>query len=130
MILDSRSIDNVASREMVNKLNLQKIPHPCPCKASWLTKEKQTLVNEQVWVEFTIGEYVYNILFDVTDMGACHLLLGRPWQYDVKAKNDGETNVYTITKGGINYTMNLLPYDGKVDDVVSNVALVGEKEFM
>ena len=109
---------------------MKKLPHSFPYKASWLTKEKQTLVNEQVWVEFTIGEYVDKILCDVTDMNACHCLLGRPWQYDVKAKYDEETNVYTITKGGINYTMNPLPNDGKVDHVVSNVALVGEKQFM
>ena len=70
------------------------------------------------------------ILCDVIDMDACHLLLGRPWKYDVKFKHDGETNVYTITKGGIKYTMNPLPDDGKLDHVVSSVALVGEKEFM
>ena len=63
-------------------------------------------------------------------MDACHLLLGRPWQYDVQDKHDGETNVYTITKGGINYTMNPLPDDGKLNHVVSSVTMVGEKEFM
>ena len=77
LIVDSRSTDNIASREMVDKLKLQKIPHPYPYKASWLTREKKTLVNEQVWVEFTLGEYVDEILCDVIDMDACHLLLGR-----------------------------------------------------
>ena len=122
MIVDSRSTDNIASREMVNKLNFQKIPHPCPYKESWVAKEKKTLVNGKVWVEFALGEYVDKILFDVIDMDAFHLLPRRPWQYDVKAKHDGETNVYTITKGGINYTMNPLLDDGKLDHVVSNVA--------
>ena len=70
------------------------------------------------------------ILCDVTDMDACHLLLRRPWQYDVKSKHDGETNVYTITKVGIKYTMNCLPDDGKLEHVVSSVALVGEKDTL
>ena len=83
-----------------------------------------------MWVEFTLGEYVDKILCDVTDMDACHILLGRPWHYDVKSKHDGETNVYTITKGGIKYTMNPLPDDGKLEHVVTSVSLVGEKVFM
>ena len=130
VIVDSGSTDNIASREMVNKLKLQTIPHPYPYKASWLTKDKHTLVNEQVWVEFQLGEYVDKILCDVTEMDACHLLLGRPWQYDVNAKHDGHTNVYSIMKNGVNYVMNPLPDDGKNDHVVSNITLLGEKEFL
>ena len=33
-------------------------------------------------------------------MDACHLLFGRPWQYDLKAHHDGVKNTYTITKSG------------------------------
>ena len=130
MIVDLGSTDNIASKEMVDKLKLTKIPHPCPYKASWLTKDKQTLVNEQVWVEFTLGEYSDKVLCDVTEMDACHLLLGRPWQFDVKSRHDGETNIYTITKGGVKYTMRPFPDDSKSDHIVSSVALVGEKEFL
>ena len=128
VIVDFGSSDNVASREMVDKLKLVTNPHPYPYKVSWLKKEKQTLINEQVWVEFKIGEYKDKVLCDVVEMDACHLLLSRPWQYDVCAKHDGKTNVYTITKDGVEYNMPHLLDDGK--PATNGVMLVGEKEFM
>ena len=64
----------------------------------------------------------------MAEMDACHLILGRPWQYDVCAKHDGKTNIYTITKDGIEYTMPPFPDDG--NPVTNGVMLVGEKEFM
>ena len=56
------------------------------------------------------------------------MLLGRPWQYDVCAKHDGKSNIYTITKDGVEYTMPPLPDDGKT--TTHGVMLVGEKEFI
>ena len=79
VIVDSGSSDNVASKEMVDKLKLITRPHPYPYKVSWLKKDKKTLINEQVWVEFKIGEYNDRVLCDVAEMDACHFLLGRPW---------------------------------------------------
>ena len=32
-------------------------------------------------------------------MDACHILLGRPWQFDRFVKFDGRTNVYIVKKG-------------------------------
>ena len=44
------------------------------------------------------------------------------------AKNDGKTNVYTINKDGVEYTMPPLLDDG--NPTTNGVILVGEKEFM
>ncbi|XP_057830594.2 uncharacterized protein LOC131041494 [Cryptomeria japonica] len=63
-------------------------------------------------------------------MDACHLLLGRPWQYGTSAQHDGKRNVYHIKKNGENLTMTSLPDDGKEKTSTSSVMLVGEKEFM
>ena len=46
LIVDFGSTDNLASRELVDKLKLQRIPHTTPYKAYWLTKDRQTLVDE------------------------------------------------------------------------------------
>ena len=78
VIVDSISTDNIASIEMVEKLGLKKLPHPNPYKVSWLNKEKQVIVNEQIHVQFQIGEYKDKIVYDVAKMDACHLLLVRP----------------------------------------------------
>ena len=40
------------------------------------------------------------MLCDVLDMSACHILLGRPWQYDKRVKHDGFTNIYTLRHEG------------------------------
>lgn len=37
IFIDSGSTKNMVSSEMVNKLNLQKIPHEFPYKVSWLS---------------------------------------------------------------------------------------------
>ena len=57
VIFYSSSTDNLASKEMVDKLGLQTIPHPYPYRVSWLNKEQHVLISEQVWVYFQIGEY-------------------------------------------------------------------------
>lgn len=36
VIMDSGSTDNLVSEEMVEKLGLKRLKHPCPYKVSWL----------------------------------------------------------------------------------------------
>lgn len=46
-------------------------------------------------VPFSIGRwYKDEVVCDVLEMDACHILLGRPWQYDVNATHHGKDNVY------------------------------------
>ena len=81
MVIDSGSIDNLVSTEMVEKLSWKKTKHPVPYKVSWLHKGHQILVSEQCEVDFQIGPYNNNILCDFMPMDVCHILLGRPWQF-------------------------------------------------
>lgn len=46
VIIDSGSIDNVLSEQVVQNLGLTKIPHMCPYRVTWLNKGKNILVNE------------------------------------------------------------------------------------
>ena len=46
----------------------------------------ETLVTQKCCVTFSTSKYyVDEVVFDVVEMDACHLILGRPWQYDVDA---------------------------------------------
>jgi hypothetical protein len=54
-------------------------------------------VTRQVLVALSIGKYEDEVLCDVVPMHACHLLLGRPWQYDRRVTHDGFTNRYSFT---------------------------------
>lgn len=44
-------------------------------------------------------------------MDACHLLLGRPWQFDRKVFHDGYKNTYTFVKDGVNVILGPSKYD-------------------
>ena len=93
MVIDSDSIDNLVSKEMVENLGLKRKKHPTPYKGSWLHKGHQLLVNEQCNVDFQIGTYKDEILCDIIPMDVCHILLGRPWKYDEKVVHDGKRHM-------------------------------------
>jgi len=52
-------------------------------------------------------------------MVACHLLLGRPWQYDRKIVYDGVKNTFLLEKNGKHILMTPLK-EGKGEDSTSN----------
>ncbi|XP_059068531.1 uncharacterized protein LOC131859036 [Cryptomeria japonica] len=97
---------------------------------TWLNKGEQVLVSEQSWVEFKIGSYEDKILCDIVPIDVCHLLLGKPWQYDREAQHDGKNNVYVIKKGGVSYTLTPLKEDESVVHEGPSVMVVKEKEFI
>ena len=67
-------------------------PHPRPYKLQWLSEGEEVQVKQQAEVSFSIEKYEDKNLCDVVPMEASHILLGRPWQYDIKAIHDGFTN--------------------------------------
>lgn len=57
MIIDSGSCTNVASIDMVNKLQLPTRDHVKPYKLNWLDDSKGLNVKKQAFVNFSIGNY-------------------------------------------------------------------------
>lgn len=43
-------------------------------------------VTKRCKVPFSMGKYCDEVYSDIVDIDACHMLLGRPWQYDVDAQ--------------------------------------------
>ncbi|XP_060190611.1 uncharacterized protein LOC132619862 [Lycium barbarum] len=73
-------------------------------------------VNKQAIIKFSIGKYQDEIFCDVVPMQACHLLLGRPWQFDVDAQHSKRTNKYSFVVKGEKYILNpLTPYQVSED---------------
>ncbi|XP_073049491.1 uncharacterized protein [Primulina eburnea] len=58
IIIDGGSCTNVASLEMVEKLNLPTLKYPQPYKLQWLNDCAEVKVNKQVMVAFSIGKYI------------------------------------------------------------------------
>ncbi|KAH9725143.1 Endonuclease [Citrus sinensis] len=97
MVIDSGSCENVISKEVITKLNLKTEPHQTPYKLTWLKKGNQVTVSKHCLVSLSIGSiYKDKIWCDVVAMDACHLLLGRPWQYDRNVAHDGKKNTYSF----------------------------------
>lgn len=68
------------------------------------------------------------MLCDVLDMSACHVLLGRPWQYDRKTTHDGFTIIYTVRhEGKLNDLIPLPPYKTIPPPTMKPVHLVSRK---
>ena len=85
--------------------------HLIPYKVSLLQNGHQLLVSEQCEIELQIGNYKDTLFYDVMPMDVCHILLGRPWQYERDAKHDGRKNVYELEKDGIKHK--LMPLQDK-----------------
>jgi hypothetical protein len=130
VIVDSGSMDNLVSTEMVENMELEMTDHPSPYRVSWLQKGHQVTITKQCLVEFKIGGYNDKIPCDVIPMDVFHLLLGRPWKYDRNMIHDGRMNTYTLEKNG--RTHMLLPIkDKEVKLEASNtILLMSGKELL
>ncbi|KAK1682054.1 hypothetical protein QYE76_042902 [Lolium multiflorum] len=96
VIIDGGSCHNLASTELCEKLNLTLRKHPHPYHVQWLSDKGNVKIQHTVTVNFKIGPYEDTVECDVVPMTVCHMLLGRPWQFDKKAIHDGYSNAYTF----------------------------------
>ncbi|GJS82098.1 reverse transcriptase domain-containing protein [Tanacetum coccineum] len=103
VIIDGGSCKNMVATSMVEKLGLDTQDHPEPYQLTWLKKGNVVKVSKRCLVYFSIGKkYNDEVWCEVIPIDACHILLGRPWQYDRRTKHDGFRNTYSFKKYGIN----------------------------
>lgn len=96
-MVDSGSCTNVISAEAVDKLALFTEPHPTPYNLAWLNPKTDIRISRRCKVPFSVGTNYRDIVCcDVVPMDACHLLLGRPWEYDRQTMHDGFANTYSF----------------------------------
>ena len=100
LIIDGGSCTNAASNEMVTKLGLVTSTHPKPYALHWIDDGNKVKVTRQVSVGLTMGSYSDEVLCDVIPMDACHILLGRPWQFDREVVHHGRRNEYELRDKG------------------------------
>ena len=111
MIIDGGSCTNVINASLVDKLGLKTTKHPRPYRLQWLNNCGDIKVTRQAMIAFSIGRYHDEVLCDVVPMQASHILLGRPWEYDRRAKHDGFTNKYSFVMN--NKPITLVPLTPK-----------------
>ena len=80
-------------------------------------------------MSFSIRKKHFNDVWcDVVPMDACHILLGRQWQYDRATIHDGKRNTYTVLKEDQQFT--LLPMKEKVAAKAPSTTLLAYKGFL
>ena len=135
MIIDSGSVENIASKSLVTKLGLKTEKHLSPYKIGWIKKGTKTVVTLQCRVTFSMGKcYVDEVICDVVEMDACHLILGGPWQYDVVITHRCKDNVYMFFKNGRKIILSPIkednvPQASKVEGKPSLLIVNNEDEF-
>jgi hypothetical protein len=63
-------------------------------------------------------------------MDVCHVLLGRPWQYDRNVIHDGKMNTYTLEKNGRAHTLNPIKDKGVKPEPRNTILLMSGKELL
>lgn len=100
VIVDNGSSENLVSQKLVDYLKLPTTRHEKPYGLGWVKRGSQVRVSMTCKVLISIGKhYKEEITCDVLDMDVCHILLGRPWQYDNDITYRGRDNVIMFTWG-------------------------------
>ncbi|PKU66848.1 putative mitochondrial protein [Dendrobium catenatum] len=119
VIIDSGSCENVVAAVMVEKLQLPTTEHPRPYALSWIRKDAEVQVDKRCQVDFSIGQFRDRVQCDVVPMDACHLLLGRPWQFDKGTIHNGTSNTYSFNHNKHQIVLLPSPIVEEVDNSVT-----------
>ena len=97
--------------------------HPHPYKVQWLSDSGTIQVEHRVRISFKIRAYEDTLECNVVPMTVCHLLLGRPWQYDRGVIHNGRTNHYSFKMKGKDYVLRpMSPSDEDINTIVTPTA--------
>jgi hypothetical protein len=108
LIIDGGSFTNAISSDLVHSLSLSMRRLPTPCYIQWMNQSGTLKITHKARVKFSIGKYVDSVDCDVAPVSACHLLLGRPWQFDVDATHGGCSNNYPFVHKVLPYVLKLM----------------------
>jgi hypothetical protein len=62
----------------------------------WMNQIGMLKISHQARVKFSIGNYVDAVDCAVVPLSACHLLLGKPWQFDLDVTHRGHSNNFSF----------------------------------
>ena len=91
VIIDSGSCINAVSSSTVSRLGLKPVPHPSPYHVSWVDTSSIS-IKQRCLVPIQILSYSDKIWCDVVPMDVGHIILGRPWLFDLDVTIYGRSN--------------------------------------
>ncbi|XP_075665053.1 uncharacterized protein LOC142634648 [Castanea sativa] len=107
VIINSGSCINAVSSNVVSRLGLKLIPHPNPYKVSWVDTSS-IAIKERCVVPLQFLTYKAEIWCDVIPMDVGHIILGRPWLYDLDVTLHGQSNSCSFMFEGKKIVLNPL----------------------
>jgi hypothetical protein len=105
LVIDGGSFTNMISKDLVQRLSLSTWRHPTPHHIKWMNPTRKLKIIHKVRVKFSFGSYIDKVECDVVPMNVCHLLLGRPWEYDLNATYEGRSNHYSFVHKGMHHLL-------------------------
>ncbi|GKC92212.1 reverse transcriptase [Tanacetum coccineum] len=94
VVIDGDSHENFIKQDIVHQLNLPTQKHLL------LYNLGKFKVTECCSIWFSIEKYKDEMLFNVVDTDACHIILGKPLVYDLNAIYNIEDNSYKFQHNG------------------------------
>jgi hypothetical protein len=105
MIIDGGSFANVISSDLVNALSLSTWRLPTPRYMQWMNQSGTLKITHKARVKFSVGSYIDTVDCDIAPVSACHLWLGRSWQFDLDATHSGHSNTYSFVHKGVQHVL-------------------------
>ena len=88
------------------------------------------LVSDQCVMKFKIRYYSNDVLCHIMPMDCCHILLGRPWQYDKHVVYDGRLNQDIIWTNEVqDILMPLIESQDENNFTTMRICMVSGKQF-
>ena len=100
IIIDGGSSLNIASQELVEKLNLSIERHPNSFRVAWINGTSIS-VSCRCLVTFLFGkDFEECVWWDVLPIKVSHIILGRLWLFDIRVQHDGYETTCTLIRDG------------------------------
>ena len=105
VIIDNGSCIDAVTSKLVSLLDLKLVAHPKPYKVSWVDDSFIT-IKGRCLVPIHILLYKAQISCDVIPMDVGHIILGRPWLYDLDVTLYGRLNSCSFMHNGQRIKLN------------------------
>ena len=90
---------NIIAKTTLKKIGLKAESHLHPNNVKWVDKTAQS-ITQRCQVSIHMASHKDHIWCDVLDIDAAHILLGRPWLFDLDAPCLGWSNNYEFKFNG------------------------------
>jgi hypothetical protein len=99
-IVDCGRQKNLILAEVVKKLTLPTTLHSQPYTIQWLDQGSDICISQQCLLSYDIKPFKDEVLFDVSPLEFCNVLLGQPylWKCDVVYESRPHSFIITLNK--------------------------------